>query len=243
MEVNHDGTDLEAKDSYGLTPLHRAVRFAEFDSARYDTVQTLIQQGARVDTQSYSGRTPTQEAARYVDSTIYDLLIASGVTSHVARAPRDPRWASLRAFMSRVYWQSPSVTMGMWMEASAVLSNLLCTPVQGDARDIGILYHNIKDRIAEHVLETQSAAENMATAEMARFVAEQGEKFKRASKVLNHSLDDFNRHYIRRQVDEGRNDAFTIAELHERGWEGMMSKLGRSIAAGPEDHEEAGTTA
>ena len=68
-----DGADVNAKDKYGLTPLHHAAW-----QGRNEIVELLIANGADVNAKDVDGGTPLHYAAWQGRNEIVELLIANG---------------------------------------------------------------------------------------------------------------------------------------------------------------------
>ncbi len=68
-----EGADVNAKDRFGLTPLHTAVR-----ASRKDVVEVLIAHGADVDARSDHGQTPLFWAVTQKNRQMAEWLIAHG---------------------------------------------------------------------------------------------------------------------------------------------------------------------
>jgi len=68
-----EGADVNARDSFGMTPLHTAVR-----AGRHDVVEVLIARGADVNARSDRGQTPLFCAAAGESRQIAEHLIAHG---------------------------------------------------------------------------------------------------------------------------------------------------------------------
>ncbi len=67
------GADVNAKDKYSWTPLHRAAQYDKKDVAEY-----LISKGAYVNARDEDGATPLHEAARYGKKDVAEYLISKG---------------------------------------------------------------------------------------------------------------------------------------------------------------------
>ncbi len=68
-----DGTDVNAKDNFGMTPLHTAVR-----AGRTDVVGLLTANGADINAKSNAGHTPLFLAVAKGSKNIAEQLIARG---------------------------------------------------------------------------------------------------------------------------------------------------------------------
>ena len=71
-----DGTDLEAKDHQGRTPLFLAIYWN-----RHDTISYLLQTGAWTGTRNFEGQTILHWAARFADTRTLKILVAAGISS------------------------------------------------------------------------------------------------------------------------------------------------------------------
>ena len=71
------GTDVNAKEEYGRTPLHFAA------SGQKEVVELLIANGADVNAKDKTGGTPLDEAAGWGRKDIVELLIAKGADVNV----------------------------------------------------------------------------------------------------------------------------------------------------------------
>ena len=77
------GTDVNARDDYGRTPLHdAAIRF--WNSQKY--IELLIDNGADVNAMRGGGGTPLSYAASWGHEEIVELLIANGADVNVKDA-------------------------------------------------------------------------------------------------------------------------------------------------------------
>ena len=74
------GTDVNAKDQYGHTPLYTATVFGH-----QEIVELLIENGADVDVRDSLGRTPMHKAAANGHKEIVELLIAEGADVNAKR--------------------------------------------------------------------------------------------------------------------------------------------------------------
>lgn len=82
-------TLLEIRDVYGLTALHLAVRVAEWRGASGESiVELLLEAGAKPDPQSWSGKSPIQEAADYGQDTLVALMESYGASFAVKDHPQ-----------------------------------------------------------------------------------------------------------------------------------------------------------
>jgi len=67
------GSDIEAKDNDGWTPLHRAAR-----RGRVEVVHLLISKGADIKAKNIYGDTPLHQAVFSGDREVVELLLAKG---------------------------------------------------------------------------------------------------------------------------------------------------------------------
>ena len=72
------GTDVNAKGSYGFTPLHAAV-----NEGQKEIAELLIAEGADVNVKDAWGGTPLHAAAMYGHNEIVELLITNGADVNV----------------------------------------------------------------------------------------------------------------------------------------------------------------
>ncbi len=77
-ELIAKGTDVNAVDKYGYTPLHVATRLNE-----YDVVEKLIENGATVNTTDKFGDTPLLDSTRNGTNPMSKLLICNGANKNV----------------------------------------------------------------------------------------------------------------------------------------------------------------
>ena len=68
-----EGADVNAKDKYGLTPLHRAA-----SGGHTETAELLITEGADVNAKNEDGKTPLDRAIKYNQTETADLLHKHG---------------------------------------------------------------------------------------------------------------------------------------------------------------------
>jgi ankyrin repeat protein len=73
-KIIQEGTDLNAKDASGKTPLHHAVEYGH-----KEVVELLAAKGANVNIKDYDGNTPGHVALGENKRSILELLIAKGV--------------------------------------------------------------------------------------------------------------------------------------------------------------------
>ena len=90
------GTDVNAKDKTGTTPLHRAAR-----EGHKEIVELLITKGAYVNTTDDYGWTALRNAAVYGRKEIVELLIAAGADVTVMDDDGATPWADWQADLLR----------------------------------------------------------------------------------------------------------------------------------------------
>ena len=210
---------LEAKDVYGLSALHQAIRLSELCGSDFlEIMRLLLEHGANPNSRNYLGRSAIQESAKYENGVAYILLRQYGGGPGIQKPIIDATWTPLRAFMSEVFRNGRRATIKLHISAYSKIDGFL---IRGKTEGFdagGMLYSHINSYITDHVCEVASAAACLPDDSLLEFYCREWGKYKKAAKRIGHVSRSLSRHWVPRVKDEGRTEVYEIEQLHYVLW-------------------------
>ena len=105
-----------------------------------------------------------------------------------------------------------------------VLNSLKCCAVLGCANLLTAhllgedLYKNLKTYLKQHVTDIKTGAEVHTDEALLSYYIKEWNRFTTAAKYTNHLFRYLNRHWVKREVDEGKKDIYDVYTLHLVVW-------------------------
>ena len=84
------------------------------------------------------------------------------------------------------------------------------------------LYNNLKDYLADHLNDVRELAPTDKDDELLQYYIKQWENFTTAAGFVNHLFKYLNRHWVKREIDEGKKNVYDIYTLHLVQWRDVM---------------------
>lgn len=80
------------------------------------------------------------------------------------------------------------------------------------------LYRNLKDYLRDHLLGLLKQSSDFSDEALLSFYIREWDRYTTAAKYINHLFRYLNRHWVKREVDEGKKDVFDVYTLHLVIW-------------------------
>jgi cullin 1 len=147
------------------------------------------------------------------------------------------RWAYLKIGADKIMTNlKDGMDMGMYMGLYTVIHNF-CTAqkavhgnhnfgnpnVRGGAHLLGEdLYQKLIDYLNTHLLEVQARSEEHVDEALLTFYIKEWNRYTMAGTYMNHLFRYLNRHWVKREMDEGKKNIYDIYTLHLVRWKEVM---------------------
>lgn len=86
----------------------------------------------------------------------------------------------------------------------------------------GLFYQQMSDHIDMHVTAIREASQDKSSEVLLEFLVNQWKKYEVAARLINHLSRYLNRHFVKRQLDEGGKGFYDVYTLHMVQWKTRM---------------------
>jgi cullin 1 len=85
-------------------------------------------------------------------------------------------------------------------------------------RDRQDLYERLGDYLKDHLLELKSAAEQQTDEGLLTLYTRQWNRYLKAAQLIHKFFEALNRHFVKKEIDEGKIGMFNVYTLHLVRW-------------------------
>ena len=94
------------------------------------------------------------------------------------------------------------------------------------------LYQNLKDYLKLHLADIHEKSKGHADEALLTFYIREWDRYTTAAKYTNHLFRYLNRHWVKREIDEGKKDVYDVYTLHLVEWrEELFNKVHENVMA------------
>lgn len=94
------------------------------------------------------------------------------------------------------------------------------------------LYTNLKNYLTKHLVEIHEKSKSHVDEALLSYYIREWDRYTTAAKYTNHLFRYLNRHWVKREIDEGKKDVYDVYTLHLVQWrEELFTKLNINVMA------------
>lgn len=94
------------------------------------------------------------------------------------------------------------------------------------------LYMNLKNYLTKHLVEIHEKSKSHVDEALLSYYIREWDRYTTAAKYTNHLFRYLNRHWVKREIDEGKKDVYDVYTLHLVQWrEELFTKLNINVMA------------
>lgn len=92
------------------------------------------------------------------------------------------------------------------------------------------LYRNLKRYLQKHLLDVHDKSQSHTDEALLSYYIREWDRYTTAAKYINHLFRYLNRHWVKREMDEGKKDVYDVYTLHLVQWrEELFSKVHQNV--------------